>query len=865
MTDRLTMTSTSIPARYDASTVEAKWQGIWESTQAFKTDLGSSRPKYYVLEMFPYPSGRIHMGHMRNYAIGDVIARYKKAKGFEVLHPMGWDAFGLPAENAAIQNNTHPKEWTLRNIEQMRAQLKSIGISIDWSREVATCLPEYYRHEQKMFLDFMKKDLAYKKDSWVNWDPVDNTVLANEQVIEGRGWRSGAIVERKKMSQWFLKITEFAEGLLTGLDTLPGWPEKVKTMQANWIGRSEGLLLKFALADSPFPEHEQIEVYTTRPDTIFGASFIGISPNHPLSLALASNDESARAFIDDCNNGGVSEEALQKADKKGYFTGLHVKHPFNDGEVLQVHIANFVLMEYGTGAIFGCPAHDQRDLDFAHKYDLPVIRVVAPADSSTPAEIGNESYTGDGIMVNSAFLNGLDTESAKKKIIDLAEQKGIGQRKINYRLRDWGVSRQRYWGCPIPVMYKSGSDDPLPAPVESLPVELPNDVTFDKPGNPLALHPDWKNAGDGLIRETDTFDTFFESSWYFLRYISPQLADAPFDKELVKKWLPVDIYIGGIEHAVLHLLYSRFFTRALKYCGYIDFEEPFKGLLTQGMVCHETYKNENGEWLYPSEVTRDENGNLISVDTGRPVKAGGVEKMSKSKKNVVDTEKIIATYGADAARLFMLSDSPPERDIIWSDEGIDGASRFVSRIWRMYTEKYDVQITDQTPDAKSTFLKGIHKAIKNVGEDIEKFHMNRAVARIRELANEIDSFKPISDDDKLTLNYALITLVHLINPFMPHISEEIWSHIGGKDSLAKQPWPEYDENLARDDTVRIAVQLNGKLKGLLEMDANASQQEAQQAALAFQPLQNSLAGRKPVKIIVVPGKVVNVVVHTQNT
>jgi len=841
--------------RYNASEAEKKWQQVWESKNCFRTNLESDKPKYYVLEMFPYPSGRIHMGHMRNYSIGDVIARYKKARGFEVLHPMGWDAFGLPAENAAAQNNSHPKTWTYHNIEQMRNQLKSIGIAIDWQREVATCAPEYYKHEQQMFLDFLKAGFAYKKDSWVNWDPVDNTVLANEQVIDGRGWRSGAKVERKLMSQWFLKISAFADDLLKGLDTLSGWPDKVKTMQANWIGRSEGLRLKFFIDDTDF-----IEVYTTRPDTIFGASFLGVSPNHPLAQQYARDDAALAEFIAECNRTSTSEEALQKAEKQGYRLPLEVKHPVIEGATLPVYVANFILMDYGTGAIFGCPAHDQRDLDFANKYNLKVIPVVAPKDADAAGfKITTEAFTDDGVIINSEFLNGLSIQDAKAKIINIAEEKGTGKRTVNFRLRDWGVSRQRYWGCPIPVMYKDG--EAFPVEDKNLPVQLPDDVTFDKPGNPLAHHPSWKNAGE-YVRETDTFDTFFESSWYFLRYISPHLEAAAFDKSLVKKWLPVDIYIGGIEHAVLHLLYSRFFVRALKACGYVDFDEPFKGLLTQGMVCHETFKDVDGNWLYPEEVTTNSDGKVVHAKTGALVKKGGVEKMSKSKKNVVDTNAIIDAYGADAARLFMLSDSPPERDIIWSDEGIDGAWKFVNRLHRLYNKAIadGVFAADANNQGEASALKKFtHKTIKNITIEIERFHLNKAVARIRELCNEIESAIS-ANTNKADLKDALTVMIQLVNPVMPHLAEEIWQLIGGAGLLAEAPWPEHNEHLVVDDTVKVAVQLNGKLKGVVELPVETDNKTAENAALALPALKNSVEGKAIKKVIVIPNKVINVVV-----
>ena len=851
--------------RYNVKETEAKWQAVWATEGTFRCSDQGAKPKYYVLEMFPYPSGRIHMGHVRNYTLGDVVARYKRAKGFEVLHPMGWDAFGLPAENAAIQNGAHPAAWTRENIAAMRVQLKSMGLSYDWSREIATCEPDYYRHEQRMFLDFLKAGLVYRKESWVNWDPEENTVLANEQVIDGRGWRSGALVERRLLSQWFLKITAFAEDLLKGLDRLERWPDRVRLMQENWIGRSEGLRLSFALEGRA----DKLDIYTTRPDTLYGASFCAIAANHPLAQELAAKDAKIKEFVAACNRLGTSEAALETAEKQGLATGLNVVHPLVEGRTLPVYVANFVLMEYGTGAIFGCPAHDQRDLEFARKYGLPVRPVVAPR--GVPADamvIGDEAFTDDGVMINSADLDGLSVAEAKTKIIADMERREIGQGTVNYRLRDWGVSRQRYWGCPIPVIH-CPSCGVVPVPAEQLPVTLPEDVTFDKPGNPLAHHPTWKhvacpNCGAAAERETDTFDTFFESSWYFARFTSPG-AENGVDFDAAKRWLPVDQYIGGIEHAVLHLLYSRFFTRALKQCGYLDLDEPFAGLLTQGMVCHETYKNEQGQWLFPEQVEKRPDGSAVETATGRPAVLGRSEKMSKSKKNVVDPAFIIDSYGADTARLFMLSDSPPERDLDWTEAGIDGAFRYVNRLWRLVAQSLPALAAIGAPrpaelsDPALDLRRLTHKTVHQVGEDLERFHFNKAVARIRELSNAVGEFAPTVGGGAWVLRESLEALCRLVGPMMPHLAEELWAALGHATLLADAPWPEADPSLIADASVTVAVQLNGKLKGTITLPKDCAADEAEAAALTVPTLAQALAGKAPRKVIVVPNRIVNVV------
>lgn len=831
---------------YQAAAIEQKWQAHWDDTNAYAVDDTPAKP-YYVLEMFPYPSGNIHMGHLRNYTIGDVFARFRRAQGYNVLHPMGWDAFGLPAENAAIANNTHPAKWTHSNIAHMRSQLQSIGLSYDWSREFATCDAEYYQHEQAMFLDFLEAGIAYRKESTVNWDPVDQTVLANEQVIDGCGWRSGAPVERKTLNQWFLRITDFSEDLLQGLDELNEWPDRVRLMQEKWIGKSRGASINFTING----RDDALEVFTTRPDTLFGASFCAISPHHPLAEELAANNDAITAFIKECDALGTSTEAIEKAEKKGYDTGLTVAHPFIDGVTLPLYIANFVLMDYGTGAIFACPAHDQRDFDFAKKYNLPITQVVAPNGEETALE---EAYTGDGELINSDFLNGMDVESAKKTAIEKLESLGIGTGKTTYRLRDWGISRQRYWGCPIPIIH---CDDcgTVPVPKDQLPVTLPDDVDFsgEYRGNPLDSHPSWKDTtcptcGKPATRETDTFDTFFESSWYFARYCSPQ-AQNGFTKDAADNWLPVDMYIGGIEHAVLHLLYSRFFTRALSQCGYLSVKEPFKGLLTQGMVCHETYKDADGNWLLPTEIE------------GKDVTIGRSEKMSKSKKNVVDPAYIIERYGADTARLFMLSDSPPERDLEWSDTGVAGARKYLDRIWKLIHTHGDLAPTDEaiTENAALEIRKITHRTIAAVTQDIETLALNKAVAHTRELTNALERANSSTAQEKAALLEGLETALILLQPMVPHLAEECWQTLHGDSQLSAQAWPNAQDDLLVDDSVTIAVQVNGKLKTTLELNKGAARDEAEQAALATPQIKSAIDGKDIRKIIVVPDKIVNIV------
>jgi leucyl-tRNA synthetase len=849
------------PSRYNFRETEAKWQAEWERRGTCTVSEDTTKPKYYVLEMFPYPSGRIHMGHVRNYTMGDVVARYKRARGFNVLHPMGWDAFGLPAENAAMEKKVHPARWTYDNIATMRAQLKLMGLSLDWTREIATCDAEYYRHEQKMFLDFLKAGLAYRKEGWVNWDPVDQTVLANEQVIDGRGWRSGAVVEKRQLSQWFLRITAFADELLEALQTLDRWPAKVRLMQENWIGRSEGLRMRFDLAG----RRDKLEIFTTRPDTIFGASFLAISPEHPLAAALAAADPKLAAFIEDCRKTGTSAAAIETAEKKGHDTGLRAPHPFVPGKQLKVFVANFILMDYGTGAIFGCPAHDQRDLDFARKYGLDVLPVVVPGDADPKTfAVGTEAYTGDGRLANSEFLNGLDVEVAKQEVARRIEAAGAGKREINYRLRDWGVSRQRYWGCPIPVIHCAACGA-VPVPEKDLPVKLPDDVDFGAPGNPLDRHPTWKHVncpqcGKAARRETDTFDTFVESSWYFARFAAPN-ADPAGPNPALDYWLPVDQYIGGVEHAILHLLYSRFFTRALHMCGYVTIDEPFAGLFTQGMVCHETYQGAAGEWLQPDQVKKD-GARAVTVAGGQPVTVGRSEKMSKSKKNVIDPEDIITAYGADTARIFMLSDSPPERDLEWTEAGIAGAWRFVNRLWRLVGEEAARPAPGNgaaVPSAHEPTRRLIHKTIAAVTADLENFRFNRAVARVHELSNALAEL-PENDPAVAGLRReGWRAVVQLIGPIMPHLAEELWQALGNTTLLADAAWPAADPALLVDETVKVAVQVSGKLRGTLELPRDTPQDAAQDAALKLPAVAAALAGRPVRRIVFVPNKIINVV------
>jgi leucyl-tRNA synthetase len=867
--------------RYNAKEAEPKWRKVWDERDLFRTDTADPRPKYYVLEMFPYPSGRIHMGHVRNYAMGDVVARYKRARGFNVLHPMGWDAFGMPAENAAMQNKVHPKEWTYANIATMRGQLKSMGLSLDWSREVATCDPSYYKHQQRMFLDFLQAGLVDRKTAKVNWDPVDQTVLANEQVIDGRGWRSGALVEQRELTQWFFKITDYAQDLIDALDTLDRWPEKVRLMQRNWIGRSEGLLVRFALNEATTPSGEnELEIYTTRPDTLFGAKFMALAPDHPLARAAAKNKPELQAFIEECKRTGTALEAIEKAEKLGFDTGIRAKHPFDPNWELPVYVANFILMEYGTGAIFGCPAHDQRDLDFVNKYGLGNTPVVCPPDVEPQSFVVTDvAYDGEGRMINSRFLDGLTIAEAKEEVARRVEGetrngRPSGERKVNFRLRDWGISRQRYWGCPIPVIHCDACGV-VPVPQDQLPVELPEDVSFEVPGNPLDRHPTWTkvscpDCGKPARRETDTMDTFVDSSWYFARFTDPTLTDKPTDRATVDAWLPVDQYIGGIEHAILHLLYSRFFTRAMTKTGHAGLAEPFAGLFTQGMVVHETYRAQDGSWVVPSDVRIEADGNTrraFHLTTGEPVEIGSIEKMSKSKKNTVDPDEIIASYGADTARWFMLSDSPPERDVIWTEEGVQGAARFAQRVWRLVNEVADLGEGSGSVQADHPVRRAAHKTLASVEESIEGLRFNVAVARIYELANAVQSelqSARLSDGGAAAapaLREAAAMLVQMIAPMMPHLAEECWQVLkgDGASSVAEAPWPAVERALLVEDVVTLPVQVNGKKRADVTVPRDADQASIEAAVLALEPVQRAMEGRPARKIIVVPQRIVNVV------
>ena len=856
------------PILYDFANAEPRWQQAWDESGCFTaTDIpAGDRPKYYVLEMFPYPSGKIHMGHVRNYTLGDVVARYKRARGFQVLHPMGWDAFGLPAENAARERGVHPGEWTFSNIAAMRTELQRMGLSIDWAREFATCEPRYYGQQQRLFVEFMRAGLVERRLSYVNWDPVDGTVLANEQVIDGRGWRSGALVEKKQLSQWFFKITDFAPELLSALDTLDRWPERVRTMQAKWIGRSEGAKLRLKLAE-PAAGIDLVEVYTTRPDTLYGMSFVAVAAEHPLAAAIAAKDPQAASFVADCRSMGTSEAAIETAEKRGYDTGLRVLHPFIEGATFPVWIANFVLMEYGTGAIFGCPAHDQRDLDFARKYGLPVPVVVVP-DGEDPSSfsVGTDAFTGPGRIANSAFLDGLSIAEAKRVAIEALEKQGDGEGVVNWRLRDWGVSRQRYWGCPIPVIHceKCGA---VPVPLDQLPVILPQDVSFDRPGNPLDHHPTWKHVacpecGAAAQRETDTCDTFVDSSWYYARFCSPN-AQEPVNPNAAEAWLPVDQYIGGIEHAILHLLYSRFVSRAMQKTGYFATPEPFAGLFTQGMVTHESYKGSDGRWLYPEEVETGA-GEARHRDTGEAVTVGRVEAMSKSRRNTVDPGRIIERYGADTARWFILSDNPPERDMEWTEPGVVGAYRFVQRLFRLTEASPAISLS--TDDASSpealALRRATHRTIAGVTEALDTFAFNVAVARIYELAGAIADADRTAPHAHMAgaRHEALQTLARLMAPMMPHLAEEIWQRTGGEGLLAQNAWPVADPALLVAQSVTIAVQIMGKLRGTIEAAPGADAETVIAAALAEPNVARQLEGRRIVKRIHVPDRIVNFVV-----
>jgi leucyl-tRNA synthetase len=873
----------SSPSRYNARESEPRWQREWDARGIFATRNSDPREKYYVLEMFPYPSGRIHIGHVRNYTLGDVIARYMRAKGFNVLHPMGWDAFGLPAENAAMERKVAPKAWTYDNIAAMKKQLKSIGLSLDWAREFATCDPSYYKHQQKLFLDFLKAGLAERENRKLNWDPVDMTVLANEQVIEGRGWRSGAIVEQREMNQWVFKITHYAQELLDALDTLDRWPDKVRTMQRNWIGRSEGMLVRFALDRATAPSGEtELKIFTTRHDTLFGAKFMAIAPDHPLAQAAAAKNPKLAEFIAEAKRHGTAQEIIDTQEKLGFDTGIKAVHPFDESWKLPVYVANFVLMEYGTGAIFGCPAHDQRDLDFVNKYGLGNIPVVCPPDVDPKTfVITDVAYDGDGRMINSRFLDGMTIDEAKEEVAKRLESAArgnmpIGERKVNFRLRDWGISRQRYWGCPIPMIHcaKCGV---VPVPDKDLPVVLPEDVTFDKPGNALDHHPTWKHVacpqcGAKALRDTDTMDTFVDSAWYFARFTDPWNEQQPTTPAVANRMMPVDQYIGGVEHAILHLLYSRFFTRAMKATGHIAMDEPFAGMFTQGMVVHETYRKADGGYATPAEVKIEAgaNGRRASLlTTSEEVTIGAIEKMSKSKRNTVDPDDIIETYGADVARWFMLSDSPPDRDVIWSDERVQGASRFVQRLWRVVNEA--AELAKAAPSARPASFgvdslalrKAAHGALDKVSSGIEKLHFNVCLAHIREftnaLADTLGAKGTPAPDTVWALHEAAVILVQLFAPMMPHLAEECWQVLGQSGLVSQADWPKIERDLLVEDQVTLVVQVNGKKRGEVTVARNAQNPEIEAAVLALDAVKQALGGKSVRKVIVVPMRIVNVV------
>jgi leucyl-tRNA synthetase len=883
--------------RYNARESEPRWQRQWDEKAIFDAKNDDPRPKYYVLEMFPYPSGRIHIGHVRNYTLGDVLARFMRAKGFNVLHPMGWDAFGLPAENAAIERKVAPKAWTYDNIAAMKKQLRSIGLSLDWSREFATCDPSYYKHQQKMFNDFWRAGLAEREKRKINWDPVDMTVLANEQVIDGRGWRSGAVVEQREMNQWVFKITKYSQELLDALDTLDRWPDKVRLMQRNWIGRSEGLLVRFALDRASTPSGEtELKIFTTRPDTLFGAKFMAIAADHPLAQAAAAKDAKLAEFVAETKRIGTAQEIIDTAEKQGFDTGIRAIHPFDSSWKLPVYVANFVLMEYGTGAIFGCPAHDQRDLDFVNKYGLGNTPVVCPEGQDPKTfVISDTAYDGDGRMINSRFLDGMTIAQAKEEVAKRleAELRGnmpVGERQVNFRLRDWGISRQRYWGCPIPVIH-CPTCDVVPVPDKDLPVVLPEDVTFDKPGNALDHHPTWKHVncprcGAKAVRETDTMDTFVDSSWYFARFTDPWNEKTPTTPAVVNRLMPVDQYIGGVEHAILHLLYSRFFIRAMKATGHIGMEEPFAGMFTQGMVVHETYRRKNGEWVSPAEIDAEmtiestvQDGSTGTTatttkrkawlrETGEELIVGPVEKMSKSKRNTVDPDDIISTYGADTARWFMLSDSPPERDVIWSEEGVRGAARFLQRLWRLANDS--AEIAKAAPPRPASFgpdalalRKAAHGALDKVSTGIEKLHFNVCLAYIREFSNALGEVLARPGQPSADLVWAVreaaVILVQLFAPMMPHLAEECWAVLGQPGLVSEANWPQIERDLLVEDAVTLVVQVNGKKRGEVTVSRTAQNPEIEAAVLALDAVKQALGGKAVRKVIVVPMRIVNVV------
>ena len=831
--------------RYNFQVIEKKWQKEFSKNKLYR-EKGN---KFYCLEMFPYPSGKIHMGHVRNYTIGDVIARYKYLNGFNVLHPMGWDAFGLPAENASKQNNLHPKDWTKQNIKTMKSQLKMLGLSIDWDLEFSTCDKDYYKHQQEIFIDFFNQGLVSRKETYVNWDPIEKTVLANEQVIDGKGWRSNAVVERKKLSQWFLNITKFSDELLQDLETLEGWPEKVKLMQKNWIGKSYGCEINFKIDN----KEELVKVFTTRPDTIFGASFIALSVDHALNKNF-QNDKNFKNFKNECNKTGTTEEALAHAEKIGFNTGLFVKHPFIDKKI-PIYFANFVLMDYGTGAIFGCPAHDQRDFDFAKKYNLEILKVV----DDNKLEMLEEAYTGNGKLINSNFLNNLDVSTAKKKIINEIEKKKIGVRKTLYRLKDWGVSRQRYWGCPIPMIYL---EDGSVVPVEKseLPIELPDNIDLNSQGNPLETHPDWKHTthkatGKKAIRETDTLDTFVDSSWYFLRFCSPTHKSSPFDEKKINYWMPVDQYIGGIEHAILHLLYSRFFTKGLnKFNDKIEISEPFKNLFTQGMVCHESYKDQNGNWLYPNEIIKVNSKTVIKKSDKTKVIVLPPESMSKSKKNTIDPETMINDYGADAVRWFILSDSPPEKDVQWSDSGVVSSNKFLQKMWDL---NYSIKIRQEKKIDKKIekeFISTINNFINKINNSINDFRFNVSIAAFYEIYKHFNNFLKKDLSNNILKEYIII-INKLMIPFTPHLAHECLNLLQCKNI---DEWPKIEKSFLQE--ISFAIQINGKTRDIIKIKKDSNEETINKKVLSVSKAKKYLQDKKIIKTIFVNNKIINYII-----
>ena len=854
--------------KYNFKVIENKWQSYWDENKHYESKVILNKEKYYILEMFPYPSGKIHMGHVRNYTLGDVIARFKRAQGFNVMHPMGWDAFGLPAENAANENDISPKKWTYENIATMKSQLKQMGLSLDWSREIATSDEDYYHQQQKLFLKFYREKLIYKKESLVNWDPVENSVLANEQVIDGKGWRSGAEVEQKKLSQWFFRITDLASDLLTSLDNMHGWPEKVKTMQKNWIGKSLGCEINFEIVSkNKSMTGKKLKIFTTRPDTIFGATFSAISPFHPIVDELIKEDDALKTKVNEMRSQKISEETIAKNEKLGIKTELFIKHPFIEDKLLPVYVANFILMDYGTGAIYGCPAHDQRDLDFANKYNLEIIEVIKPEDDALFDH--RNAFTDEGKLINSDFLNGHTIEDAKNKVIKKIESLKLGKKTINYRLRDWGISRQRYWGCPIPIMYREDGEV-IEVPENELPLKLPSDIDLSIPGNPLANHPSWKYAkcpktGMNAIRETDTLDTFVDSAWYFLRFCSPHNSKVPFNSDEIKYWMPVDQYVGGVEHAILHLLYSRFFTKALKLDNII---EPFNSLFTQGMVCHQTFQNESKNWVYPHDVEKKD-AEFYQISTGEKVKIGPMESMSKSKKNVIDPESIINTFGADSARWFMLSDSPPEKDINWSESGINGAWKICHRIWTLInTNKKHFETESNVSDTEFSgkslnLIRLIHQNLDQITKSIERFQMNVAIAKVFEMVNAISKFEITNKHDVASIKESLEILVRVIEPMVPHLAEECWSLLNNKKSLSDEPWPKVNLSYLTRDEVNVVIQINGKRRGEVIVSKDASEEDVWNEIKNIKNINDALHKKNIIKSIYVPNRILNVVIENE--